>query len=222
MPCDPDQNAMLRTVLDAMPSAVFIVDDDVRIMDANRAAHDLMRSSRLSSSIQLRAGEALQCLHAGEDRDGCGRAAACKDCVIRSVVHQALSGGQGLRRRTRMHLILDGRVRDVYFHISASGFQHQGQAWALLVLEDISEFVELRKIVPICAQCKKVRQDEDYWQTVEAYVGQYLDMSFSHSYCPACKEDLLRSIDAPAAVPRRGRSSVAARWRMADSKPGRV
>jgi hypothetical protein len=200
---------MLRTVLDAIPAAVFIVDNDVRIMVANRAAHELMGSSRPSWSMPLRAGEALQCLHAGRQPDGCGHSPDCKDCVIRNAVREALAGRRSLRLRSRMHLHLDGRACDAYLQITASGFDYQGHDWALLVLEDISEFAELRKIVPICAQCKKIRQDEDFWQSVETYVGRHLDLSFSHSYCPACKEDILRSVDAVSLVPKGGPSSIA-------------
>lgn len=199
-------DTMLRTVLDAMPAAVFIVDEDVRIIDANRAAHALLQPSQRPSGALLRAGEALQCLNALDHRDGCGHSAACRRCVIRGAVRDALDGRHSLRMRTRMQLRLDGQARDAYFQITASGFHFQNGQLALLVLEDISEFAELRQIVPICAQCKKIRQDEDYWQSVEQYVGRYLDLSFSHSYCPACKQDLLRSIDGAPTSPTRNPS----------------
>lgn len=206
---DPSDNAMLRAVLDAMPSAVFVVDADVRIMMANRAAHELIRSSGVPSPASLRAGEALHCLHAFDHPGGCGRSADCSDCVIRGAVGDALTGKASRRLRTRMNLSLDGHRRDVYLQVTASGFEHQARQLALLVMEDISAFAELRKIVPICAQCKKIRQDEDYWQSVENYVGQYMDLSFSHSYCPSCKQDMLNAIDAAHVIPgnRQPRSS---------------
>jgi hypothetical protein len=200
-PADAANNDILRTILDAMPSAVFLVDRDVRILDANRAARNLIRSTRQTSQEPLRAGEALHCLHAFDHSEGCGRSADCGDCVIRSAVQEALAGQHSLRRRTRLQLHLEDRIQDAYFHVTVSGFHYQGQDLALLVLEDISEFAELRKIVPICAQCKSVRQDEDYWQSVESYVGRFMDLSFSHSYCPSCKQEILRAIDDTRVVP---------------------
>jgi len=188
-------NDMLRTVLDAMPSAVFVVDGDVRIIDANQAARDLMQSTCPTAETPVRAGEALHCLHAFEQPGGCGRSTDCRDCMIRSAVQDALAGRHSLRRRTRLQLHLEDRIQDAYFQVTVSSFRSHGRDLVLLVLEDISEFAELRKIVPICAQCKSVRQDEDYWQSVESYVGRFMDLSFSHSYCPSCKQDLLRSID---------------------------
>jgi len=206
IPFEHSDNAMLRAVLDAMPSAVFVVDADVRIIDANQAAHELIRSSEPISQESLRAGEVLSCLHALDHTGGCGRSSDCGDCVIRGAVGDALEGKARRRLRTRMNLSLDGRRQDVYFKVTASGLRHQARQLALLVLEDISAFAELRKIVPICAQCKKIRQDEDYWQSVENYVGQYLDLSFSHSYCPSCKQDMLQAIDATPVSPRRNLS----------------
>ena len=185
---DPSDIAMLRAVLDAMPSAVFVVDADVRIMMANRAAHELIRSSGVPSQASLRAGEALHCLHAFDHPDGCGRSADCSDCVIRGAVGDALAGRASRRLRTRMNLSLDGHRRDVYFQVTASGFEHQARQFALLVMEDISAFAELRKIVPICAQCKKIRDDKGYWNNIEAYIQEHSEAFFSHGMCPDCME----------------------------------
>ena len=44
----------------------------------------------------------------------------------------------------------------------------------------------LKRILPICASCKKVRLDNGYWQEVEAFLQANADMDFSHSICPTC------------------------------------
>jgi CheY-like chemotaxis protein len=44
----------------------------------------------------------------------------------------------------------------------------------------------LRGIVPICAWCKKVRDDEGYWERVEHYVSKHSYAKFSHGLCPEC------------------------------------
>jgi tetratricopeptide (TPR) repeat protein len=44
----------------------------------------------------------------------------------------------------------------------------------------------LQGLLPICAHCKKIRDDDGYWQQVEAYVGEHSDAKFSHSICPEC------------------------------------
>jgi hypothetical protein len=46
----------------------------------------------------------------------------------------------------------------------------------------------LKGILPICAHCKKIRDDAGYWTQVEQYISQYTDAFFSHSICPSCLE----------------------------------
>ena len=46
----------------------------------------------------------------------------------------------------------------------------------------------LTGLLPICAICKKVRDDKDQWQPIEAYISQRSEASFSHGLCPECVE----------------------------------
>ncbi len=48
----------------------------------------------------------------------------------------------------------------------------------------------LRGLIPICAACKKVRDDEGYWQEVEVYVHDHTQAQFSHGLCPSCAHKL--------------------------------
>ena len=50
----------------------------------------------------------------------------------------------------------------------------------------LAEVKTLQQILPICSYCKKVRDDENYWQTVEGYIAQRTNTRFSHSICPTC------------------------------------
>src|SRR5277367_3029283 len=51
---------------------------------------------------------------------------------------------------------------------------------------------QLGGLLPICSYCKKIRDDQNYWQQVEAYVGKHSDAKFSHSICPQCYEDIIK------------------------------
>jgi PAS domain S-box-containing protein len=55
----------------------------------------------------------------------------------------------------------------------------------------LAEVRELQKILPICMFCKKIRDDENYWQTVEAYIAHHTNSRFSHGICPACYETVV-------------------------------
>jgi len=52
----------------------------------------------------------------------------------------------------------------------------------------LAEVKELRSILPICMYCKSIRDDENYWHSVESYISQQTQTEFSHSICPACHE----------------------------------
>lgn len=50
----------------------------------------------------------------------------------------------------------------------------------------------LQGIIPICGYCKKVRDDEDYWQNVESYIATHSEAEFSHGVCPSCFTDVVQ------------------------------
>ena len=45
-------------------------------------------------------------------------------------------------------------------------------------------------ILPICANCKKIRDDRGYWNQIESYIKNHSEAQFSHSMCPECAEKL--------------------------------
>jgi PAS domain S-box-containing protein len=58
------------------------------------------------------------------------------------------------------------------------------------LIEDLSkslaEIRTLSGLLPICANCKKIRNDSGYWQQIEGYIQQHSTAQFSHSICPEC------------------------------------
>ncbi|MEO6036628.1 MAG: hypothetical protein ABIQ35_15365, partial [Verrucomicrobiota bacterium] len=48
----------------------------------------------------------------------------------------------------------------------------------------------LSGLLPICASCKKIRDDKGYWQQVETFIKARSDADFSHGMCPDCMEHL--------------------------------
>jgi hypothetical protein len=52
------------------------------------------------------------------------------------------------------------------------------------------EVKQLSGLLPICASCKKIRDDEGYWQEIESYLHSHSDTRFSHGICPECAKKL--------------------------------
>jgi response regulator RpfG family c-di-GMP phosphodiesterase len=51
----------------------------------------------------------------------------------------------------------------------------------------------LTGLLPICAYCKAIRDDSDYWHRVEEYVSEHADVQFSHGICPNCLVEAMRT-----------------------------
>lgn len=57
------------------------------------------------------------------------------------------------------------------------------------------EIKQLSGLLPICASCKKIRDDKGYWNQIEAYISQHSEAQFSHSVCPECFQKLYPDIE---------------------------
>ncbi len=49
-----------------------------------------------------------------------------------------------------------------------------------------AEIRSLQELLPICAECKKIRDDDGYWHQVESYISANTNTTFSHGLCPDC------------------------------------
>ncbi len=182
-----------RGILDAIPSPVFVVEEDVRIVDYNAAAAKMLSRDR-AMVISHRAGEVLHCLHAKDVEEGCGRGPACSGCVIRKSVNESLSGQKQTRQKLKMELKVGDNVAEALFLVTTSPLNYLGRQLVVVILEDIQELSRLRELLPMCANCKKIRDDKEYWQNVEDYFETHLDIDFTHGICPDCAKKLYPTI----------------------------
>ena len=53
----------------------------------------------------------------------------------------------------------------------------------------LAEVRTLREFLPICSYCKKIRDDENFWESVDTYVSRHTNTRFSHGICPTCYKD---------------------------------
>lgn len=64
------------------------------------------------------------------------------------------------------------------------------------ILKLQSQVKQLAGLLPICALCKKVRDDQNYWHQVESFISRHTEATFTHSYCPDCFKKLLNEIES--------------------------
>lgn len=54
--------------------------------------------------------------------------------------------------------------------------------------EALESVKTLSGLLPICASCKKIRDDKGYWNQIETYISNHTDASFTHGFCPECSQ----------------------------------
>jgi PAS domain S-box-containing protein len=54
----------------------------------------------------------------------------------------------------------------------------------------LTKIKRLRGLLPICASCKKIRDDKGYWNQLETYIQEHSEAEFSHGFCPECMKKL--------------------------------
>jgi len=98
----------------------------------------------------------------------------------------------------------DGKKR--VFSISTSVLKtSDGLTHALALMQDItdevlyrqqlqSQILELEGLLPICASCKKIRDDTGNWHQLEAYIRDHSGAEFTHGICPNCRKKLYPDI----------------------------
>lgn len=185
------EESFVKVMLDAYPAPIFVVDDDVRITRFNQAGKEML-GPRPRLALRKRGGEVLHCIHANETPDGCGHAVACKTCVIRNSVNDSFAGHKKVRRKARLEVVTAAGVTELYFLVTAAPFTYHRARFCLLVIEDINDLIAMQKIIPVCAWCKKVRDDQEYWHNLESYLKRNFEVDVTHGICPACRDKVLR------------------------------
>lgn len=127
-----------------------------------------------------------------------------RSAMIRKFLRQGFLREELIQFRTK-----SGDIRDIFW--SAEIIKYQGRDVILSLPYDITErkraleekeklFEALKKaladvkklsgLLPICASCKKIRNDEGYWEQIEVYIKEHSEADFSHGICPDCVRKL--------------------------------
>jgi PAS domain S-box-containing protein len=80
-----------------------------------------------------------------------------------------------------------GIARDITAHKQA---EEEREKLHAKLQEAFDNIKTLKGLLPICANCKKIRDDKGYWNHIEAFIRARSDAEFSHSICPDCAKEL--------------------------------
>lgn len=178
-------------LFDALSEGIVVVDAEGRVVDLNRSAMGFLGITESALGKKADTNEQIAPL-------------------LRSV-----GGGA---RTARSGLTIRGGDGARHFELSAKRLRaaEDGRDGVVLLIHDITERVQLteeirtlRGIVPICARCKKIRDDGGFWQSVEAYISSHSYAEFTHGLCPECIETLYPAQPAGDEAPAGNEASAA-------------
>ena len=103
--------------------------------------------------------------------------------------------------------IFDGIVRGFWVHVADVTSIRQREVELEKAIQErdaaLAEVRTLRGLLPICSVCKSIRDESGTWQTIEQYVSDRSDASFTHGICPRCIARLYPDVDVRDIKPKR-------------------
>jgi hypothetical protein len=88
---------------------------------------------------------------------------------------------------TGKDIFFAGIIRDIS---ERKQFEKERDRLILDLQSSLAKVKTLSGLLPICASCKKIRDDKGYWNQIEGYIRKHSDATFSHGICPECTEKL--------------------------------
>ncbi|MDT8368718.1 MAG: PAS domain S-box protein [Longimicrobiales bacterium] len=102
----------------------------------------------------------------------------CKDGSFRWLLWNAAPDSE--------HQVIYSVARDI---TQLKRVMEEREALVRSLQHSLAEVRTLKGILPICSYCRRIRDDENYWQNVETYISQQTHSKFSHGICPSCYEN---------------------------------
>ncbi|WP_319525488.1 PAS domain-containing protein [uncultured Desulfosarcina sp.] len=172
----------LNILVESLPFAVMITDKDRTITSVNHRFTDnfiLDRAEVIGMSVDSLLDETMP--------------------LTRSKRWTVERGKEGtlLLSEDRALKILEEKLLDVFGILAGYiqifmdvTFEHQLLEEKKKLEKALAEIKKLSGMLPICASCKKIRDDQGYWTQIESYISKHSDTQFSHGICPDCAKKL--------------------------------
>jgi len=191
-----NEKNMLRTVIDNIPDKIYAKDLKGRFLLCNQAVatrmgtkdpaditgksdfdflpRALARQFHNDEQAIIRSGQPLV-----NHVEPLNHAAATKKWNLTTKVP--------LRDKKGKIIGIVGLGRDITAQKQA---EEEREKVILELQEALKKVNTLKGLIPICAACKKIRDDRGYWNSVETYLAQHSDAAFTHGICPDCMRKL--------------------------------
>ena len=178
----------LETIFNATHDVVLVIDaESQRILHVNATVGRV-----LGYQPQAIMGEPFSRLLAEEDPERLEEAQLV-DGVYGPIQLACAAGGVRSADVTVAVIPWDGMPALLYSLRDVTERTHLEEERAKLIRElqeALATVKQLSGLLPICANCKRIRKDDGYWATVEQYLSEHTEAEFSHGICPECRDEL--------------------------------
>jgi PAS domain S-box-containing protein len=193
-----NEKTLLQTILEAIPDEVVVKDTERRFILANSASVRALKRKSAQEVIGLRDEELIApgfALNAKEQEESVLRTG---QSIINNYGKNQIDPVTGTILRGILMTKVPLRNKDgVISHIVVINRDvtelRRAEAEREHVIEELksalSEVRTLSGLLPICAGCKKIRDDGGYWNKLESYIENHTSAQFSHGLCPDCMGD---------------------------------
>ena len=191
--------AFMRLVIESLPHPFYVINvKDYTIALANKAAR-LGCLTPASTCYSLTHHSDRPCVDAGHP---CPLAAVRQ--TRKSIVVEHLHYNQkGEARSMEVHAFpifdADGELAQLIEYSLDITERRQLEREREQLVQELQEALgnvrKLSGLLPICASCKKIRDDKGYWKQIEVYIREHSEADFSHSICPECRVRLYGEFD---------------------------
>lgn len=129
------------------------------------------------------------------EMDGVKTATAMRERLNIPVVYVTAFTDEGVLERAKItdpfgYIIKPFMARELRVVIEMALYRHKASVEREMLIRELREALShvrtLSGLLPICAWCKKIRDDKGYWQQLEAYIKTHSGADFTHGICPEC------------------------------------
>jgi hypothetical protein len=177
--------ARQRLVLAQMPALVWTLDRDLRFTSTDGAGLAGI-NSRPNQSVGMSLYEYCRT----DDPEFRPIAAARRALRGEAVYYDMEWSGRAFQSHVEPFLDSQGRISGVIgiaLDITdRKAAEHEREQLISQLQEALASIKTLRGLVPICAACKKIRDDSGFWNQLESYLHTHTEAEFSHGICPEC------------------------------------
>lgn len=182
-----------RSLFDNVPVGLYRTQPDGKILDANPALLQMLAYPNLESLLAVSASE----IHADPERRSLESEMLQRDGLVRDFeIWLRRRDGNVIWAQDNARAVHDAQGNLLYYEGSMEDITARKLAEderERLITELQAALIEVRTLsglLPICASCKKVRDDQGYWRQVEEYFQVHSGAEFTHSICPDCMQKL--------------------------------